>query len=57
MPVKDCFESNATLAANVKCSYSIKSDETYINPRLRYNPKTNELVGVCYEHHDNESEI
>ena len=53
MSVKDCFESNATLAANVKCSYSIKSDETYINPRLRYNSRTNEIVGVCYEHHDN----
>ena len=33
-------------------SFSIITDETYINDRLRYNCKTNEIVGICYEHHD-----
>ena len=31
-------------------SYSIKCDETFVNPRLRYNSRNNEMVGVCYEH-------
>ena len=52
----ECFQQNFKLEfgenENEKYGLSIKSDETYINPRLRYNPKSNEIVGVCYEHHE-----
>ena len=36
----------------LKYSFSIKADETFINSRLRYDCRSNEMVGVCYEHHD-----
>ena len=52
---KECCHHNFKLEFgendSSKFGLSIKSDETYINPRLRYNSKSNEIVGVCYEHH------
>lgn len=57
MSYKECFEENFTMTFNegdnTKYGLSIKSDETFINPRLRYNSKTNQIVGPCYEHHGN----
>ena len=49
---RECFENNVKPSTddNIKFSYSIKCDETYINGRLRYNSKDNEIVGCCYEH-------
>lgn len=54
---KESFERNFHLSFQPDDSsihgLSIKSDETYINPALRYCPKTNQIVGVCKEHHGN----
>ena len=49
---RECFENNGKPSTddNIKFSYSIKSDETYINGRLGYNSKDNEIVGCCCEH-------
>ena len=54
---KEVFHHNFKLkfAENDTSKYGlgIKSDETFISPRLRHNSKNNEIVGVCYEHHKN----
>ena len=31
-------------------SSTLKMDETFLTPRLRYNAKSNEIQGVCYQH-------
>lgn len=33
--------------------YSLKMDEIALNPRIRWSPYTNEIVGFCYNHKDN----
>ena len=57
MSYKDCFNENFDLKFDEqdssKYGLSIKSDETFINPRLRYDSKTNKIVGICYKHHRN----
>ena len=55
MSFQECLEMNVDLKFNdddvMKYTMSIRSDETFINPRLRYDRKLNQIVGVCYEHH------
>ena len=34
---------------NSYCS-TLKLDETFLTPRLRYNGKSNSIQGVCYQH-------
>uniref|UniRef100_A0A7M5X508 Uncharacterized protein n=1 Tax=Clytia hemisphaerica TaxID=252671 RepID=A0A7M5X508_9CNID len=57
MSYKDCFNENFNMKfegdESSKFGLSIKSDETFINPRLRYDSKANKIVGTCYEHHGN----
>ena len=30
--------------------YMLKIDETYVEPKVRWNPRDNKLYGLCYEH-------
>ena len=46
-----CMEKNTSLNKdNSTYGYSIKADETYVNPHVRYDSKYDEIKGVCYQH-------
>ena len=47
--VKDCFD-NITVSDIGVASMSLKLDETYTHPVLTYNPKDNQVYGICYQH-------
>ena len=53
MTIKECFEANfhEDWMGNDAKSLSIKMDETYLNAKIRYEPLSNEPVGICYQHH------
>ena len=36
-------------------SHMLKITETYVDPRVRWNPQDNKLYGLCYEHGQSES--
>ena len=38
---------------NSTYSYSLKADETYVNPHVRYDSKFDEVKGLCYQHGEN----
>lgn len=49
--IEDCIKINTTLSPeNSTYAYSVKVDETYINTNLRYDSKTDEIKGLCYQH-------
>ena len=46
-----CLRTNTEYnAEHSSYAYSIKADETYVTPRLRYDSKNNLVQGLCYEH-------
>ena len=49
MSVEDCFKANIDLS-NATHAASLKADETVLTPRLRYDSKTDKVVGTCYQH-------
>ena len=46
-----CMQKNTSLnKENSTYAYSIKADETYVSPHVRYDSKYDEVKGVCYQH-------
>ena len=51
---KVCMQINISLnEENSTYSYSLKADETYVNPHVRYDSKSDEVKGLCYQHGEN----
>ena len=63
MSIKECFDTNfrddwigdtethPDRPDADAMTLTIKMDETYIDPKIRYDPRCNEPVGICYQHH------
>ena len=49
MSVEDCFKANVDLSHATHAA-SLKADETALTPRLRYDSKTDNVLGTCYQH-------
>ena len=50
-PAAHCLRSNTNYnAEHSSYAYSIKADETYVTPRLRYDSKYDLVQGLCHEH-------
>ena len=51
MPAVECVKNNLDVPYFLD-SYtsSLKMDETFLTPRLRYNAQSNDIQGVCYQH-------
>ena len=51
---KVCRQINASLnEENSTYYYSLKADERYVNPHVRYDSKSDEVKGLCYQHGEN----
>ena len=49
--IVESFKINTDLnPENSTYAYSAKVDETFISPNLRYDGKTDEIKGLCYQH-------
>ena len=48
--VKECFSANIEDSFVNSHALSLKIDETYGTPRIRFDDKTNSLQGICYLH-------
>lgn len=52
MPQYKCMENNIKINCDEedKWTFSLKQDETVVNPKLRFNSIDNNIVGICYQH-------
>ena len=48
--VKECFQENIDDSIVNSFAISVKSDETFVTARPRYDERSNQIQGICYQH-------